>query len=165
MILLLEGFQNSMMNNEQCIPECLNALNSAVTQAIYYEHSVGEYTVSEELSKISNEHRSFDKAKEHHIITNELANYDSIPVVALSISLNIKKGIKYYYYVTDKYSRDNEENFKNLIKGYLERNDDARRMIVAWIRKEFATKMDFVFFEKLFKSVGSSDSDFDLKKS
>lgn len=91
--------------------------------------TIGQYTIE------SGEMADADGGDEIHIITNELFNYDFTPMSSLTIAINTRKGVHYYYYI----SRDQiaaVEKFKERIAKYYRQSFKVKRGVISWIRRE-----------------------------
>lgn len=108
----------------------LSIMNECIQQGAENQ-SVGHYCIdSEEMIRTIS-------GDEIHILTNEMLNYDYLPIASLMIALNTMRGVHYYYYATED-QKEMFSLFKERIKGYYRGTTRARRDVVSWIRKEKA---------------------------
>lgn len=138
------------IKNEHESDKILRVLNECV-QLGGVPQTIGQYT-------ITSGEMNANAGSEIHILTNEMRNYDFTALSSLTISINTKKGVQYYYY-GNKETKAEFELFKTTLPDFYEKRFKARQRVVAWIRQakfdyeSFSDFLNIISFNKTIRGI------------
>ena len=85
---------------------------------------------------LNSQEMKLESGCELRLLTNNLKNYDFLPIAKIAIARNISNGSKYIYY-TPKECEDDFEVLKSSVSDYVKRNELANRELDKWIKKKY----------------------------
>lgn len=97
-------------------------------------------TVSDYILQ-SNELTHKESGYELHIVTDEIDNYDLTVLSSMAIALNLQKNVRYIYYGSNK-NRFSFNNLKEVVRGFIVKDEKSRRKVDRYIRYRFNRKKE-----------------------